>query len=50
MGVEETIGEGKDTVCLKKICPPNSNKYVIDKELQYTDDVLRIIFIAYAYA
>ena len=50
MGVEETIGKGKDTVCFQKICPANSNKYVIDQELQYTDDVLRSIFIAYAYA
>jgi hypothetical protein len=50
IGVEETIGKGKDTVCFQKICPANSNKYVIDQELQYTDDVLRSIFIAYAYA
>ena len=33
MGVEETIGKGKDTVCFQKICPANSNKYVIDQEL-----------------
>jgi hypothetical protein len=50
IGVEETIGKGKDTVCFQTFCPANSNKYVIDQELQYTDDVLRSIFIAYVYA